>query len=213
MSQTERRCPRCGALVASDASWCGQCLEPLPAEPERAPAASVPEPTAPPARGAGTEPTWECPACDHVNAIALDRCEVCGTAFGQLFAEPEERVDIDPSRAMAWSLLWPGLGHWKAGHRSDGIARMVLFAWTFGTVLVLVLSRGDQGFGSAATVFSLFLVASVMLYVVSAADARRIAAGEEPFVGSRLLLWASVGLVVISVLLATLLTLPAARGG
>jgi hypothetical protein len=159
------------------------------------------------------EPTWACPACEHVNAISLDRCEVCGTAFGRLFAEPETSVHIEPARAMAWSLLWPGLGHWKAGRRLDGVARMALFGWTFGAVVVFLVSRPEEGFGSSVALFALFVVASVMLYVVSAVDARRVAAGEEPFASSRLLLWASVGLVVISVMLATLLTLPAARGG
>lgn len=214
MSRVERRCPHCGALVADDAEWCGQCLERLPLE---APAPQAVEPAAarrgPAPDGSPREPTWPCPACGQVNPIALDRCEVCGTPFGQLFAEPEPRVEIAPARAMAWSLVWPGLGHWKAGRRLDGVARMALFAWTTGTVVVFLVSRPEEGFGSGATLFSLFLVASVMLYVVSAIDARRIAADEEPFVSSRLLLWTSVGLVVISVVLATLLTLPAARGG
>jgi len=138
---------------------------------------------------------------------------VCGTPFAQLFAEPEERVQIAPARAMAWSLLWPGLGHWKAGHRLDGVARMVLFAWTLGTVVVFLASRSGGGLGSGTALFVLFLAASVLLYVVAAVDARRIASGEEALVSSRVLVWVSVGLVVASVVLAMLVTLPAARGG
>jgi hypothetical protein len=148
-----------------------------------------------------------------VNAIELERCEVCGTPFAQLFAEPEARVEIPPSRAVGWSLLFPGLGHWMAGHKADGVARMALFAWTFGASVFLFLSRSGGGLGRGGALLGLFAVAAVAVYAVSAIDARRIAAGDEPAVSSRTLLWASVGLVVVSVVLATLLALPVTRGG
>lgn len=154
-----------------------------------------------------------CPACEHENAIALDRCEVCGTPFAHLFAEPERRPEISPSRAMGWSLLLPGLGHWMAGRRFDGVARMVLFAWTFGTVITLLVARSGGGLGSTVTLVAVFGASAVAVYAVSAVDARRVAADETPVVSSRVLLWASVGLVVVSILLATVLALPAARGG
>lgn len=210
VSQTERRCPSCGALVALDAEWCGQCLRPLdrPPQPDAAAVRATPSSAG---ERVGT-PTWVCPACEHENAIALDRCEVCGTPFAQLFAEPERRVEIDPAAAMRWSLLLPGLGHWKAGYRLDGLARMVLFVWTFGTVLVLLATRSG-GLGTAGALFALYAVSAVALYVVSAIDARRVAARLDPMVSSRLLLWASVVLVVLSVLLATVLSLPALRSG
>lgn len=211
VSQSERRCPSCGALVALDAEWCGQCLRRLepPSAPEPAPAPVRGPPTP---QGERTEPTWVCPACEHDNAIALDRCEVCGTPFAQLFAEPERRVEIDPSAAFRWSLLLPGLGHWKAGYRLDGLARMVLFAWTFGTVLVLVATR-STGIGTAGALLALYALSAVALYVVSAIDARRVASRLDPMVSSRALLWASVVLVVLSVLMATVLSLPALRSG
>jgi hypothetical protein len=163
----------------------------------------------PEARGA---PVWTCPACERENGLELDRCGTCGTPFAQLFAEPEKPVEVTPSRAMTWSLVLPGLGHWLAGRKLDGFARMVLFLWTLGTVLVLLTSRSGDGMGSAILLLLLFLVATIALYVTSAIDARRIASGEEPLVGSRTLLWAAVGLVVVSVLLATVLALPAATG-
>jgi len=206
----EHRCPHCGALVAADAEWCGQCLLPLRApEPEPEPQARAP--VRPAREGGRSEPTWACPTCEHENPIALERCEVCGTPFARLFTEPEPEMRIPASSAMAWSLAWPGLGHYRAGRRIDGVARMVLFAWTFGTVLVLLVSRA--GLGRGAPLLGLYAVASLGLYVLSAVDARRVAAGEEPVVGSRPLLWASVALVVLSIVLATLLTLPVARGG
>jgi len=176
--------------------------------PEPAPVRAVAEPGEP-----DGVPTWTCPSCDHVNAIELDRCAICSTPFARLFAEPESRVEISPSRAVAWSLLLPGLGHWVAGHRLDGIARMALFAWTSGSAVVLFLSSSGGGLGKAGALIGLFAVSAVAVYAVSAVDARRIAAGEEPVVSSRTLLWASVGLVVVSVVLATLLALPVTRGG
>jgi hypothetical protein len=42
-------------------------------------------------------------------------------------------------------------------------------------------------------------------------DAYRIAKGEDPVVSTRMLLWGSAALVVLSTLIATLVTLPAAR--
>jgi hypothetical protein len=214
VSQSERRCPSCGALVALDAEWCGQCLRrldrPPGAEPERGPAPVRATPAAEGERAG--EPTWACPACEHENAIALDRCEVCGTPFAQLFAEPERRVEIDPAAAFRWSLLFPGLGHWKAGYRLDGLARMVLFVWTFGTVLVLLATR-SAGIGTGGALLALYAVSAVAVYVVSAIDARRVASRLEPMVSSRVLLWASVVLVVLSVLMATVLSLPALRSG
>jgi len=180
----------------------------------------VPHPELAPVRAVRPEtgdrsgvPTWVCPACERENAIAADRCEICGTSFAQLFAEPERRVEIDPSRALRWSLLLPGLGHWMVGHRLDGVARMVLFAWTFGTVVLLALTRSGGSLGSAGALFALYAVSAITLYGVSAIDARRVATGEDPLVPSRTLLWASVVLVVASVLLATVLSLPALRGG
>jgi HJR/Mrr/RecB family endonuclease len=100
-----------------------------------------------------------------------------------------------------------------AGHRLDGVARMVLFAWTFGTVVLLALTRSKGSLGSAGALFALYAVSAITLYGVSAIDARRVATGEDPLVPSRTLLWASVVLVVASVLLATVVSLPALRGG
>jgi hypothetical protein len=56
-----------------------------------------------------------------------------------------------------------------------------------------------------------FLLASVTIYVLSAVDACRIGGGGAPIVGPRALLWGSVGLIVLSILIATFVTLPAVR--
>lgn len=208
MSQ-ERRCPTCGALVSIDAEWCGQCYAPLrPPEPEAGQAEAV-------AGKLGVEGgrlSWACPVCGERNPIEASACPVCGTGFARLFAEPEPAPQVEPQTAAVWSLVFPGLGHWKVGRRPDAIARMVLFAWTFGTLAVLLVSRfGKGGLGPTFPLFALFLGAAAAVYVLSAVDAYRAAAGDTPLVGARVLLWGSAALVVLSVLIATFVTLPAAR--
>jgi uncharacterized membrane protein len=129
-----------------------------------------------------------------------------------LFADEDERPDVDPQSAAVRSMVLPGLGHWKLGLRADAVARMVMFGWAFGALLVLLVSRfGKGGLGPTMPLFVLFLGSSAAIYSLSAIDAYRIAAGDLPLISSRTLLWASAGLVVLSVLIASLVTLPAAR--
>ena len=219
---SERRCPTCGALVAADAEWCGQCFTPLRVAEPDAPgaAAAVGErPAASSAEALGGaiqiedgKPSWTCPACETRNPIEASVCTTCGTPFGRLLEEPESLPDVDPQTAAVWSMALPGLGHWKLGRRGDAIARFAMFGWSFGALLVLLVSRfGKGGLGATMPLFLLFLGASVAIYVLSAVDAYRIAGGEQPLVGSRALLWTSAGLIVLSVLIATFVTLPAAR--
>jgi hypothetical protein len=223
----DRRCPSCGALVAADAEWCGQCYaplhaeqpEPVPAPPAREAPAGEPVAVSTPGGGgvevAGGRATWECPVCGERNPMEAGVCGMCQTPFARLFEEPtpDRAPRIEPRTAALWSLALPGLGHWKAGLRADGFARMVLFAWTLGTVVVVLLSGSGRGsIGRGMALFSLYLAAAVAIYVVSAIDAYRVADGRPPLVTSRVLLWASAALVLASIVLATFITLPAARG-
>jgi ribosomal protein L40E len=222
----ERRCPICGALVSSDAEWCGQCFSQLERPGARTetdgPATSPPTGTAGPRAIRGTSGgaievqggtlAWTCPVCEHRNPIEANACSACGTPFGRLLSEPEAAPDIEPQAAAVWSMLWPGLGHWKLGRRADAVARGAMFAWAFGALMVVLVSRfGRGGLGPTFPLFALFLGASLMIYVVSAVDAYRLAAGDAPLMGSRTLLWTSAGLVFLSVVIATFVTLPAAR--
>jgi hypothetical protein len=216
MSVTEdRRCASCGALAGLDAEWCGLCYARLPATSESEEASREAASATP---GGGrlevTEgrPEWSCSACGERNAIEAGVCATCGTPFARLFEEPVERPAIDPQIAAAWSLAWPGLGHWKAGYRADGVARGVLFAWSFGALMMLVISRfGKGGLGATFPLFALFASSAATLFAISAIDAYRLAGGRDPYVSSRTLLWGSAALVVLSVVLATFVTLPAAR--
>jgi hypothetical protein len=53
-------------------------------------------------------------------------------------------------------------------------------------------------------VVALFLVSALTIYLGSAAEAYRIAEGGSPFVSARVLLWATVALIMISVSLLAL---------
>jgi hypothetical protein len=155
---------------------------------------------------------WDCPVCGERNPIEASLCGTCQTSFTRLFEREHEGPGVEPRTAAMWSLLFAGLGHWKAGQRPDGLARIVLFAWTLGTVIVVLSSRSGSGLGSSSSLFFLYLASASAIYVLSAIDAYRAAEGIPPLVSSRVLLWASAALVLASIALATLVTLPAARG-
>jgi hypothetical protein len=210
----QQRCPYCGALISADAEWCGQCYVRFggPAGGSES-AVPVGDRTAARREASKGEPFWPCPACGKENAIELDACSDCGTPFARLFREPEHGAEIPPQSALLSSLAFPGVGHWRCGRPLDGLARAVVFAWTLTTVLVIALSRSGKGFGTTVGLFGLFLVATVLLYALSAIDAYRIASGESEIVTSRILLWGSAGLVLLTAVIATLIALPSMRGG
>jgi hypothetical protein len=213
----ERRCPNCRALVSEDAEWCGQCFASLK-EPAAEPA-SIPEGSplrvAVAARAAGEAgdvrkvATWTCPACEHENALELDVCEVCFTPFAALFREPEEGPAVDPRTALTRSLIFPGLGHRAIGKGPDGLARGMMFAWTFGTTILILVSHVSSG--PLTGMLLLYGGLAVAIYVFTAFEAYRMAQGDGALVSSRVLLWIAVGLVLVSVLMATVLIFAAAR--
>ena len=221
---TEPRCPDCRGLVAPSAEWCGQCFAPLrpthsadlrtgvSSGPRTGAAAAVTTPGGGKVEINEGKASWDCPVCRDRNPIEASVCGTCQTPFARLFEQPEDRPQVRPRTAALWSLAFAGLGHWMVGQRPDGIARMVLFAWTLGTVIVVLASRSGAGFGSTISLFVLYLGAATGIYVLSAIDAYRAADGLPPMVSSRVLLWASAALVLASIALATLVTLPAARG-
>jgi hypothetical protein len=213
----ERRCPNCRALVSEDAEWCGQCFVSLK-EPAAEPA-SIPEGspmrvavaarTDDEAGGERKVATWTCPACEHENALELDVCEVCFTPFAALFREPDAGPKVDPRTALTRSLIFPGLGHRAVGRGPDGLARGMLFAWTFGTTILILVSGVSSG--PMTGMFVLYGALAIAVYVFSALEAYRMAQGDGTLVSSRVLLWFAVGLVLVSVLMATVLIFAAAR--
>ena len=156
---------------------------------------------------------WTCPVCQHANAIELDVCSVCGTAFAALFRQDEARPSVDPRTAFTKSLLFPGLGHRALGRGADGVARAVLFIWTFGTALLILSSVLSSGVSSGAVMglLAMYLLLALAVYTLTAFEAYRMAQGGGPIVSSRVLLWGAVSLVIVSVLLATIIIFTAAR--
>ncbi len=223
MGEDERRCPECGALVSDDARWCGQCfrslIQPVP-EPESTPpsATLVSEPalakaSAPAAPETGSEPTstptWPCPACGNENPLELDVCQVCGTSFAAMMRQDETPLRTDPKEAVKWSIIFPGLGHKKAGRGPDGLARGVLFVLVFSMAILTGFSGLSTPVGVG--IFLLYLVATIVVYVGSAVEASRIAQGGEPFISARHLLWVTVALILGSVALLAVSVVFAAR--
>jgi len=205
---SERRCPRCGALVGADARWCGQCyaaLEPTPEaeRPRREPAPTGEEVaiiggTIPAIRRGPDGLVWACPSCGLANPIDARACARCATPFADLFGpEPARRPPPAPGRAAGLSLAFPGLGHVACGRGAEGVARAVLFLWAlaFGVLLV------TGGSGAIAAVGWLFLAAAAALYGLTALDARRLASGETgQLLSSRVLLAMMAGLTLLSIL-------------
>jgi hypothetical protein len=105
--------------------------------------------------------------------------------------------------------MFPGLGHGLVGRSIDGLARGVLFTVLAAMALVVLLS----GLTSAVlvVVLALFAGMALVVYLGSAWEAFRLAAGDPPFLPSRALLWATVAVVLASVALLALAVASATR--
>ncbi len=221
----ERRCPDCGALASPDAEWCGQCFRSL-VEPDHAlEPAAVTVGVAPAVAATGIEtdagldasddagsrrgPTWPCKACANENALELDACAVCGTTFASMMRQDEAPPDVDPKDALSASLIFPGLGHRKVGRGTDGLARGVLFG-VLAAMAATVFASGVTSAGSFG-VFALFLGGALLVYVGTAWEARHLASGGRPLVSSRALLWATVVIIIGSIMLLAVSVVTVAR--
>lgn len=155
---------------------------------------------------------WDCPTCQSENPIEAMTCGVCGTPFGKLLREPEPAPRSDPSRAMAYSLLFPGLGHVVAGRAADGAARAVIFAYAAATAITILVATGG-GPGPFLSLLVASAVVAVGLYVVSAIDAARVARGEPPLVTARILLYGGAGLILLTVVVLVVVGLRTGGSG
>jgi len=218
--QAERRCRRCDAVLYEGAEWCGLCFAPVSDPPDEPPAtaattAALPEDVvAERAKPTATvEPktaTWPCPVCEGRNAIDLDVCATCGTPFAELMRQERARPKIDPADAFRRSLVYPGLGHRMVGRPLDGLARGVLF----GMLLLATSMLGLSGVSTGAVrlLFLAYAAATTSVYLMTALEARRLAEGGDLLVSSRTLLWATVGILLLSIVMVALVIGTAARG-
>jgi len=211
------------AADAEPAAASEPTAEPPPLADPPAPAMTVGEPaadvggdtpasTGTPVAVPGAPPTamWPCPVCDARNPIELDLCATCGASFASLMRQETARERVDPRVAFRRSLMFPGLGHRMIpGREVDGFARGVLFAM----LLIATLMLGFSGVraGAVQFLFLMYLLASVLVYVLTAFEASRLAEGGEPLVSSRALLWATVGILIMSIIVVALVIGTAAR--
>jgi hypothetical protein len=154
----------------------------------------------------GESIVWDCAMCGTENPIDAANCSVCGTRFGQIFEEPEEKPAVDPGRAAMFSLFFPGAGHFLAGSKGEGFARGIIFAFA---LLLGIFSIGPVRAGSGGAylfmmVLSLSFAAAV--YVTSTYDAASEARGEKPILSMRILLYGAVGLIFAAIAILTLAT-------
>lgn len=217
--QAERRCRRCDSVLYEGVEWCGMCFAPVsdPQEEASGDAAgsAVPSDDEPVERAtptASVEPktaTWPCPVCESRNAIDLDICATCGTPFAALMREERARPKIDPGDAFRRSLVYPGLGHPMVGRALDGFARGVLF----GMLLLATLMLGLSGVSTGAVrfLFLTYAATTISVYLMTAFEARRLAEGGDLLVSSRALLWATVGILLLSIVMVALVIGTAAR--
>lgn len=225
-TQAERHCASCGAFLYEGAAWCGMCFEPVASErdadagsePEAARTAEFleaemqvhPAPPSATTTEATKEPLWPCPICDGKNPIELDFCATCGASFASLMREETVKVNVDPRAAFRRSLVFPGLGHRMVpGRDVDGFARSTLFAMLLIATLMLGLSGVRAG--AVLLLFLVYLGASVAVYLMTAFEAARLAEGGEPLVSSRTLLWATVSILLLSIVVVAFVIGTAAK--
>lgn len=214
-----RRCPSCGGLVSTDARWCGQCLSrldaPTPGEtrPVPEPAAEARDPstmrTSSPServasigggiRADGEAIVWTCPTCGSDNSLDARTCGVCGTAFGRLFQDQPAGPEVPAGRAVALSLVFPGLGHAVSGHVGQGLARAVSFGYAVAVAVATLIGREGAALGPFLPLLGASLVAAVGLYVLSAVDAARAARSEPQVLSTRMISYGATTLVLLTV--------------
>jgi ribosomal protein L40E len=235
---TERRCPSCGGLVGADAEWCGQCFTrldrmredpvdappnvgPPPAEPAGTPeeAEGVRARTAPASaegtgiRVEGDVVVWDCPRCGTENPIEAGACRACGAPFGRLFEPEEAPPRVPPGRAVARSLVFPGLGHAAVGRTAEGWARGVVFAYAAVSVVAILVMRAGSGLGPFLALFVLSVLAAVAFYALAAIDAGRLAGGEPQILSPRGLLYGAAALILLTVIVLVVIGVRASGQG
>lgn len=212
------RCPACGATNAATASWCGQCLarfgDSSQTDPEAAPvefrdANEDASPVAPVSlaasgevgaaiRRAGDDLIWTCPGCATENPIDATACPVCSTPMARLFgAKPRPALRRIGPTAVSLSAALPGAGHLWAGRTGDGVARIVLFAWT-AIVGVFLLMRSGRSAGVFHAIGAVFAIVAVAVWIVTFLEAQRLAKGESAtIVPGKVLLWGTAALTLV----------------
>lgn len=156
---------------------------------------------------------WACPQCEMENQLEASACARCGTPFRDLFQDGTTAPPaVDPGRAAALSLMFPGLGHRALGRSAEGLARAVVFLWTVGMGVAILVTAGSSSVVPFRPLLLVLFAAAALVYATTATDARRIARGEEPVMSSRILLYGSTGLMFVIVVMLVVSGMRASQG-
>ncbi len=172
---------------------------PMDRHPSRTAAGHAPEADEPTFLDAPPRATWPCAVCDTPNDLERDTCASCGAPFSRLFQEPDVRPEVDPKKAFKFSLIFPGLGHAVAGRKPEGAARAILFVWCAATALLLLLTHPVGGLGMLAPMAVVFVLGSIVWYLITAVDAYRVATGDKQLVSAKVMLYSVAALMMLSV--------------
>lgn len=203
------RCPNCGAQNKEGAQWCDQCLTSF-----RRPVAIVapsdaketttlrPQTLPPPLEGVSAESKgmWKCPVCETANPADTTRCSTCGTDLLEYFAQLDKKSQAEetaggpknPRVAMVLS-VFPGAGHVYLGRVAEGVGRLVLGTWWFGTMLILYSVRPLRWIGTV------YLMAGLFLVGVSIIDAYGVGEDQKrhQILNQKMIYYSSLGLLGI----------------
>lgn len=160
--------------------------------------------------GAGVAATWRCTVCLNENPLTADICSSCGTGFFDVLRSTTSKrlgVKGNPAVAAALSII-PGAGHVYLRRIGEAAARLMIAVWWAGTALAVSGRRP-----ATLMVRVLFWLALVALAAISAFDAYRQADDPDATstLSSRLLLYWSLGMLVILVFGLTVVTFSAQR--
>lgn len=142
---------------------------------------------------------WTCPVCRLENPMEETTCPRCGASFAELFRGPARRPRVSSNRAVRLSLMLPGLGHAAAGQVAEGWARGVLFLWAVGSLIGILLVKGEGGSSIVRSFLVIYGVIAAGLYVATALDASRAATARPPLVPLRRLFYGAMGLMAVTV--------------
>lgn len=144
--------------------------------------------------------TWTCLRCESVNAMAERACTACGTTFAEAIKPPEAKgLKRDPKTTAIISFFLPGAGHAYLGMWPEGIARAIISTW----VVLMTVFSALQGSEPARTMSLLFGFVATGLWLVSAHDAYREAAGQSNYIllKRKFFLYLVVGLLLMSIVM------------
>jgi hypothetical protein len=161
----------------------------------------------------GDRVLWDCPRCGTENPIEAGACRACGASFGQLFASEEAPARVPSGRAVARSLMFPGLGHAAMGRAAEGWARGVVFAFPVATVVAILVMRAGSGLGPFLALFVISVLAAIAFYALAAIDAGRLANGESQILSLRGLLYGATALILLTVVVVVVIGIRASGQG